>query len=602
MRDARHKFASQSEGRYKTQADIQRRYRDIFNKTGINYNQGNIFINVISMKRETLTALFIDNFKEAIRSNNDLLEGEITIDIDKKYIRFKSRSSKNEKIYFIHKEKVNYFELDDALANKFRNMPLSAAYEAISGELSNTADSRRHIRIAVVLSLLPNPRLIIKELSFMDKVLINELILAIEPLIALEGHLINYSKALPTPWSINIKEEEEEKTKNEILVYPAKLNISKETRDNVTGQLRERLKASIESNDIYKILRKIRNIKYDLEDRRDKYIVEYSLGGDSIAIKIDDALAIGMSQVNSKELTNAFQLLIHDILAHAVLYTQGKDKWEVYAERAEYYKEHPEEFLILTDVLTSGKYKIIEGADNFKFKAPEGDMVNYLTILRINASLREFKEKIGKDTTGQLYSAGRKYFERFNEWQKGSKEWPSQFQLPIETNWLVTGDEVLKARRYFLQSAENLRVADEILKKNKVRIKVAVIVGMHKEKSRLTPPDEHNPFNEDSVRKKISQLDECFSNTNIDWELIFVSHSNSPDKSGKVVEDLLLNGHKKYSSYYKEGKVRSLSMTGPGVGKGGKVLYGAQYALRDREGSELPRILLSILMPILPLI
>ena len=100
LRDARHKFASQSEGRYKTQADIQRRYRDIFNKTGINYNQGNIFINVISMKRETLTALFIDNFKEAIRSNNDLLEGEITIDIDKKYIRFKSRSSKMKNILY----------------------------------------------------------------------------------------------------------------------------------------------------------------------------------------------------------------------------------------------------------------------------------------------------------------------------------------------------------------------------------------------------------------------------------------------------------------------------------------------------------------------
>jgi hypothetical protein len=139
---------------------------------------------------------------------------------------------------------------------------------------------------------------------------------------------------------------------------------------------------------------------------------------------------------------------------------------------------------------------------------------HYARILRINVPLRKLFES----------KPDNEYFQRLIDFNMGSYQWPQRFKSAIESNWLLTEKEISKARQFFIDSAKQLEIVARALVERNIRIKVSFIVLMHKEKSRLSPPDEENPLAEDSVRKKISQLEELFGGTNIDWELVFVSH------------------------------------------------------------------------------
>ena len=67
--------------------------------------------------------------------------------------------------------------------------------------------------------------------------------------------------------------------------------------------------------------------------------------------------------------------------------------------------------------------------------------------------------------------------------------------------------------------------------KDKLKLKISVIIGMHAEKTRLSPAGPDNEFGENSVRRKIAEMEEIFPDSDlIDWELVFVAHANSPDK------------------------------------------------------------------------
>ncbi|MFA5099363.1 MAG: hypothetical protein WC547_00575, partial [Candidatus Omnitrophota bacterium] len=290
----------------------------------------------------------------------------------------------------------------------------------------------------------------------------------------------------------------------------------------------------------------------------------------------------------SQDTSIASQVLVDDIIAHLALFDESKDKWEVWAARAEYYRDNMEEFLMLNDMLTAGAYEIVAGISNNLLSVPnygnkgpsarDGDDLCYLTMVRINVPLRTLRKEIEDDTNADSHKIGRHYFSRFSQFKPGSPNWPGRFKSDIETNWLLTNKEVLDAKKFFIDSAANIEQVDSALKLVGARIKVAVVVGMHKEKGRLSPPSDEFPLGEDSARKKIEQMEELFANTNIDWELIFVAHVKSPDNSGKVVEDIL---QIYYPEYLRSGKVRSVYMTGPGVGKGGKVYFGMKEALKD---------------------
>ncbi|MBU4312112.1 MAG: hypothetical protein KJ706_05280, partial [Candidatus Omnitrophica bacterium] len=311
-------------------------------------------------------------------------------------------------------------------------------------------------------------------------------------------------------------------------------------------------------------------IEYEIVDGTGESVAFYNATDNKVYINKNlVAIATGLKK---RKTSRAFQIFINDIFTQAVLYAQGKDKWTVWQERADYFKEHPEEYLLLADLLTNGAYDLIDDAPK-SFNADK----DYLTILRINTNLRKLQEAVESDKTGLSHRIGRRYFQRLER----LKGLPGTLNMSVMTNWAMTKDQIEKAREFFIRSDDDIRLIDTELKKHEKKIQVAVIVGMHAEKIRLEPAGKDNPNGEDSLRTKVKQLEELFKDTNIDWELIFVAHPNSPDKSGKVVEDLT---KRYYPGYYKSGKVRSIYMTGPVVGKGGKVEFGLADAISETEG------------------
>jgi len=269
---------------------------------------------------------------------------------------------------------------------------------------------------------------------------------------------------------------------------------------------------------------------------------------------------------NTKDESRAFSVFMDDIIRQTIMSAEGKNKWTVWEERANYFKEHPEEYLLLADLLTSGGYGLISNAPQELVTDQD-----YLTVLRINVNLRKLREAIERDVTGQRYPVARKYFERFNLLSPSSADWPERFSTPVTTNWAMTESQIEKAKEFFIKSAENIKLVNKALRDKAKKIKVAVVVGMHAEKSRLMPPSDEVPLGEDSLRSKVQQMEELCKDTNIDWELIFVAHPDSPDQSGKVAEEI---AKKYYPEYYRSEKIRVIYITGPTVGKGGKVAFG----------------------------
>ncbi|TBR14740.1 HAD-IIB family hydrolase, partial [bacterium] len=145
--------------------------------------------------------------------------------------------------------------------------------------------------------------------------------------------------------------------------------------------------------------------------------------------------------------SRAFQVFINDIFAQAALYNKGKDVWEVFEERAKYYRDNPEDLMLVTEVFTNGGYDTVSGlngfvAPNIANKAPNAQKdtfaLCYLTRIRMETSLRNVREEIKNNPNGVNYPVARKYFERFSAFNPGSPNWPEGFKASIETNWLVT--------------------------------------------------------------------------------------------------------------------------------------------------------------------
>ncbi len=110
---------------------------------------------------------------------------------------------------------------------------------------------------------------------------------------------------------------------------------------------------------------------------------------------------------------------------------------------------------------------------------------------------------------------------------------------------------------------------------------------MSAEKSRLSPNSAENPLGEDSIRVKIRQLEELFQGTAITWELILDTH-NSRDKSDEVARELLQADDLRKYYESKQAVVLTINQPGPTMGKGGKVVYGMNYAISSTDEHPIP--------------
>lgn len=74
------------------------------------------------------------------------------------------------------------------------------------------------------------------------------------------------------------------------------------------------------------------------------------------------------------------------------------------------------------------------------------------------------------------------------------------------------------------------------------RARLAVVVPMWRERSRLLPSGPDNPHGEDAFARKLIELDAVFSQTNVDWRVYFVD-DGCPEHSGNLVRDLARHGN-----------------------------------------------------------
>ncbi|MDD5226511.1 MAG: hypothetical protein PHV97_04930, partial [Candidatus Omnitrophica bacterium] len=264
----------------------------------------------------------------------------------------------------------------------------------------------------------------------------------------------------------------------------------------------------------------------------------------------------------------AFEIFLDDVFAQELLYAQGNDKWTIWHKRADYYKDHPDEYFYLADLLTNGKYETKQypfiGEGRWGFKA-SGD---YLTILRIKIPLEDFKAKNPEKPYFKVW-------ELLDHNTPEGKDWPENFKLPVKNLWAITPDQARTIQSLFVSSNGSVRSIDAQLKQRNngqgERIKVAIAMGVYKNGA-------------ETIKKKIRQLEELFGGTNIDWEVIISSH-NSPDKSEKLIEDLLLEDPE-LQHYFHSGQVRAAPIppSKPTKGKGGKIHYAVKEALREYPG------------------
>ena len=150
---------------------------------------------------------------------------------------------------------------------------------------------------------------------------------------------------------------------------------------------------------------------------------------------------------------------------------------------------------------------------------------------------------------------------------------PGSYTVPVESGWYLTPDEHQHAETIFADIETQLAHTRDILERNDKHYKMAFVIGMHKERARLSPEGE------DSFRRKIEELEMVrrLTNGRLDWELVFVAHVNSPDKSGEYVIELAKSY---FPDLYAQGKIRVQYMTGPLEGKGGKVLFGMKQSFK----------------------
>ncbi|MDD5225913.1 MAG: ElyC/SanA/YdcF family protein [Candidatus Omnitrophica bacterium] len=313
------------------------------------------------------------------------------------------------------------------------------------------------------------------------------------------------------------------------------------------------------------------DIPFKLMERRDFSVSVY----DGKNLLIDSGLAARTPVPgDSPEAVRAFEVFIEDLFEQAKLYSQGFDRWQVWDARADSFKDRIEDFLLLSDLLSSGQYGVLTGnGANIGLSAVQADSpsYHYLRTLRLHNSLRELWET----------QPTHPYLRRF---RSNGHRFP--FEAPFQTNWLVTIDEAHKIFEMFRNSETSVNEMDSLLKAAGYRLKVSFVIGIYHEKARLMPYDRHlNPTGEDALRVKIKQLEEIYRDKNIDWEILYVSRDAADiDRSGAVVQELLSSPDLKD---YAGKKVRVLDLPDDGLpvhdGKGSQVRFGMQEAIRSAD-------------------
>ncbi len=355
--------------------------------------------------------------------------------------------------------------------------------------------------------------------------------------------------------------------------YPAELVIADGERqyDKIPARKWQRLEGFL------KTASQPSSISYELVDRKGQSIAVYDVKQSKLFIDKGLAAVIPGTSKAQKHTQRAFQVFINDIFAHAALYAknyeakQVTDRWPVWRARAESYKTNPEHFLLLMDVLTSGRYQVMGNQfQGFGLKPVQMETTeeHYLRILRMANSLREFKKT----------EPHHPYFHRFAELQA-----QLPFAMPIVTDWAISVDEVEQIKGIFTKSAAQVKAINDQLVQQGKRLNVSVVVPIYREGIRLRPESPENPLGEDSLRAKIRHLDELFGKTQVDWELIYVSRNATDEhESGRVVLELLSQPDLRPYAH----KVRLIDIpdSDPTLGKGSQVTLGMKTAITPGEG------------------
>ena len=139
--------------------------------------------------------------------------------------------------------------------------------------------------------------------------------------------------------------------------------------------------------------------------------------------------------------------------------------WQVWEERGAYFKQHPVQFLGLSDLLTntSGEGELLgEGLWGMKVEK------DYVTTLRINVPMKDFARRYPDHP----------YLARFRELSPACRDWPRRFQDPVITPWAMSYKQIKSTQAHYIGSAGNIEAVDRWLKHFGRRIKVAVVMAI----------------------------------------------------------------------------------------------------------------------------
>lgn len=135
-----------------------------------------------------------------------------------------------------------------------------------------------------------------------------------------------------------------------------------------------------------------------------------------------------------------------------------------------------------------------------------------------------------------------------------------------------------------------IRRSFEVIRGIKKPLKVSIVIPTYGGQ-RFLPKSDSNPYGEDSLRKKVAQLELCrLVNPLFSWELVVVDDGSPGNRTGKMVEKLWgeileeyrgmgidLSGEQLHTLYISPEEKKRL-----GAKKGGAVHLGMEYALKGK--------------------
>lgn len=157
----------------------------------------------------------------------------------------------------------------------------------------------------------------------------------------------------------------------------------------------------------------------------------------------------------------------------------------------------------------------------------------------------------------------------------------------------LTTDTLLKAARK-IEAPLEFKLAAKLVDSRRYalsvedRLNIGVVCAMWGEQNRLLPKSETNPYGEDSMRTKITQMNWITADTPIDWTLYAVD-DGCPYHSGKIAQEMAnrhLNGENVCVLYLSEavpadnGPLKELKSADDSR-KAGAIILGCMQAISD---------------------